>query len=64
MPENTKILGSPFCRIAKSIGLTDIINAIEAAKTDSDIKGISILNDESELGMAQRKALRDALRKL
>ncbi len=42
-------------------GLSDIINAIEAAKTDDDIKGISILNDESELGMAQRKALRDAL---
>lgn len=42
-------------------GLFNIINAIESAKTDSDIKGISILNDESELGMAQRKALRDAL---
>ena len=43
------------------VGLSDVINAIEAAKTDSDIKGISILNDESELGMAQRKALRNAL---
>ncbi len=43
------------------VGLVDIINAIEKAKTDDDIKGISILNDESELGMAQRKALRDAL---
>ena len=45
----------------KSIGLTDVINAIEAAKNDADIKGISILNDESTLGMAQSKALRDAL---
>ena len=45
----------------EKVGLSDIINAIEAAKTDSDIKGISILNDESELEMAQRKALRDAL---
>ena len=45
----------------KNIGLTDIINAIEEAKTDDDIKGISILNDESHLGMAQYKALRDAL---
>jgi protease-4 len=45
----------------EKIGLSDIINAIEKAKTDDDIKGISILNDESELGMAQRKALRDAL---
>lgn len=45
----------------KKVGLTDIINAIEEAKTDDDIKGISILNDESELGMAQSKALRDEL---
>ncbi|MFV5698370.1 signal peptide peptidase SppA [Flavobacterium sp. ZT3R17] len=45
----------------KNIGLTDIINAIEDAKTDDDIKGISILNDDSQLGMAQSKALRDAL---
>jgi protease IV len=45
----------------EKVGLSDIINAIEKAKTDDDIKGISILNDESELGMAQRKALRDAL---
>jgi protease-4 len=45
----------------KSVGLTDVINAIEDAKTDSDIKGISILNDESPLGMAQTKALRDEL---
>ncbi|MDI1304718.1 MAG: signal peptide peptidase SppA, partial [bacterium] len=45
----------------KKIGLTDIINAIEDAKTDDDIRGISILNDNSSLGMAQMKALRDAL---
>ena len=45
----------------EKVGLSDIINAIESAKTDGDIKGVSILNDESELGMAQRKALRDAL---
>ncbi|HQZ26013.1 MAG TPA: signal peptide peptidase SppA, partial [Flavobacterium sp.] len=45
----------------ENVGLSDIISAIEAAKTDNDIKGISILNNESELGMAQRKALRDAL---
>ena len=29
----------------KRVGLTDIINAIEEAKTDDDIKGISILNN-------------------
>lgn len=45
----------------ENVGLSDIINAIEKAKTDSDIKGISILNNESDLGIAQRKALRDAL---
>ncbi|MDD2820455.1 MAG: signal peptide peptidase SppA [Flavobacterium sp.] len=45
----------------KKIGLTDIINAIETAKTDDDIKGISILNNNSEIGMAQSKSLRDAL---
>jgi len=43
------------------IGLTDVINAIEAAKTDDKIKGISILNDESSLGLAQYKDLRNAL---
>lgn len=42
-------------------GLFDIIKGIEAAKTDDNIKGISILNDNSSLGIAQIKALRDAL---
>lgn len=42
-------------------GLSDVIKAIEAAKTDDNIKGISILNHTSELGIAQTKALRDAL---
>ena len=45
----------------ENVGVSDIINAIESAKTDNDIKGISILNGNSELGMAQYKALRDAL---
>lgn len=45
----------------KHNGLFDVINAIEYAKTDSDIKGISILNNFSNLGIAQTKALRDAL---
>ncbi len=42
-------------------GLSDVIKAIEYAKTDDDIKGISILNNTSNLGIAQTKALRDAL---
>ena len=45
----------------EKLGVSDIINAIETAKTDSDINGISILNNNSELGIAQYKALRDAL---
>ncbi len=45
----------------KKAGLIDVIQAIEMAKTDDDIKGISIVNSNSSLGMAQRKALRDAL---
>ena len=45
----------------EKVGLSDVIDAIEKAKTDDDIKGISILNYNSELGTAQSKALRDAL---
>ncbi|MEO8234433.1 MAG: signal peptide peptidase SppA [Flavobacterium sp.] len=42
-------------------GLTDILKAIEAAKNDEKIKGISILNNTLALGVAQTKALRDQL---
>ena len=45
----------------KHDGLSDVIRAIDEAKTDDNIKGISILNDESDLGMAQLKSLRDEL---
>ncbi|TRX39049.1 signal peptide peptidase SppA [Flavobacterium restrictum] len=45
----------------KKIGVTDVINAIEIAQSDDAIKGISILNNNSELGMAQSKELRNAL---
>jgi protease-4 len=45
----------------KTVGLMDILTAIEEAKTDNNIEGISILNGNSQLGMAQSKALRDAL---
>lgn len=43
------------------VGLTDILTAIEAAKTDDNIKGITIVNNFSTLGMAQLKTLRDEL---
>ena len=45
----------------KNIGLSDVLSAIEEAKIDDNIKGISILNNYSSLGMAQSKTLRDAL---
>lgn len=44
-----------------TVGISNIVNAIENAKTDSKIKGISILNNQSSMGMAQTKAVRDAL---
>lgn len=42
-------------------GVTDILNAIEVAKTDKKIEGISILNNQSRLGLAQNKSIRDKL---
>jgi protease-4 len=42
-------------------GLIDVLNAIDAAKKDDKIKGISITNSSTSLGMAQNKALRDKL---
>ena len=42
-------------------GLADVLKAIEVAKIDEDIKGISILNNTLSLGIAQTKALRDQL---
>jgi protease-4 len=42
-------------------GVTDVVRAIAAAKTDDKIKGISILNHTSELGVVQSKMIRDAL---
>ncbi len=47
---------------ARHDGLSDVIRAIHAAKEDDNIKGISILNDNSNLGMAQIKSVREALK--
>ncbi|AWA28901.1 signal peptide peptidase SppA [Flavobacterium magnum] len=44
-----------------SVGVTDVVHAISEAGKDDKIKGISILNNNSALGMAQIKAVRDAL---
>lgn len=42
-------------------GLFDVLKAIDAAKTDDKIKGITLTNVQSNLGIAQAKALRDKL---
>lgn len=42
-------------------GFADVLKSINAAASDDRIQGISILNDENQLGMAQLKALREAL---
>lgn len=43
------------------VGFIEVLNAIEAAKTDDKIKGITIVNNQSTLGLAQSKELRDKL---
>ena len=45
----------------KKASVIEVIDAIEAAKTDKDIKGISILKNNSSIGLAQSKAIRDKL---
>jgi protease-4 len=42
-------------------GLTDVLNAIENAKNDDKIKGISILKNQTSLGLAQSQAIRKKL---
>ncbi len=42
-------------------GLSDVIKGIEVAKTDDNIKGISILNNSSNLQLAQISELRKTL---
>ncbi|MVX34814.1 signal peptide peptidase SppA [Myroides sp. LoEW2-1] len=42
-------------------GLSNVLKAIEVAKSDDKIKGISILKNNSSLGISQRSELREAL---
>jgi protease IV len=42
-------------------GLVNVLTALETAKTDDRIKGITITNTRTQLGMAQSKALRDKI---
>jgi protease IV len=43
------------------VGFVEVLKAIDAAKTDDKIKGITIVNNQSGLGLAQSKELRDKL---
>lgn len=45
----------------ETTGLSDVLEGLKNAATDSQIKGISILNSNLNLGMAQSKSLRDQL---
>jgi protease IV len=45
----------------KNIGFIEVLNAIKNAKADENIKGISIINNQTMLGMAQCKEIRDQL---
>lgn len=48
-------------RETKSDGLVDVLMALDHAKEDKNIKGISIENNLSFLGFTQRKAIREKL---
>lgn len=55
---------SPFSSLLldkDKVGFIEVLNAIDAAKTDDKIKGITLVNNVSNLGMAQSKELRDKL---
>jgi hypothetical protein len=54
MRENIKIHGLLFFD-SKSVGLIEVLSAAIEEKTDNDIEGISILNNNSQQGMAQSK---------
>ena len=54
---------SPFSALMTNdkVGFTEVLKAIENAKTDDKIKGITLVNNQSGLGLAQSKELRDKL---
>lgn len=54
---------SPFSSLMSkdNVGFIEVLKAIDAAKTDDKIKGITLVNNQSGLGLAQSKELRDKL---
>ncbi|GAA4237351.1 signal peptide peptidase SppA [Postechiella marina] len=59
----TEFAEYPFLNENEKNGLFNIIDAINYAATDNNIKGISIENNFINAGISQTKALRDALLK-
>ena len=60
-PKDESPLGLAFDFNDEKLGLNSILNAIENAKTDSKIKGISIKNTFINAGIAQTQAIRNKL---
>jgi protease IV len=61
---NGKFEANPFQALfdkGQKASVIEVIDAIEAAKKDDNIKGISILKNNSSLGLAQSKAIRSKL---
>lgn len=61
---NGKFEPNPFQALfdkGQKASVMEVIDAIEAAKQDENIKGISILKNNSLLGLAQSKAIRNKL---
>ncbi|MDF1518365.1 MAG: S49 family peptidase, partial [Lutibacter sp.] len=60
-PKSTDFLGEFFAFADEKIGLNEIINAIENAKNDENIVGISINTLDVNAGISQTKAIRNKL---
>src|SRR5690554_6308735 len=58
---NVKFKDFSFLDENKKDGLFDLVNAIDYARTDNNIKGITIESEFLQAGITQTKTLRDAL---
>ena len=60
-PKDDNPFAQAFDLVEEKSGLNTIINALENAKTDSNIKGISIRTNAVNAGIAQTQAIRNKL---
>ena len=60
-PKDTNPFAEAFDLVDGKLGLNSIINAIENAKSDVNIKGISIKTNSVNAGIAQTQAIRNKL---